>query len=176
MDTCNIIREESLEKGFFFEDFDSYESFIESDFFQNYYDLWNYVLRYSSDENILQLYTTNKRVENLQRMLVMLGYLKITDLSWSFRDIEPDYCSMPQNTSLCDSETLTFYLWVFWSKTDRAVRDIQWDEWLETDWEVWWDTRDLLYRKIYQMIHDGLNDERNNIFTLTHEELSKMCS
>jgi hypothetical protein len=172
----NIISQKSLNKGFSFESFENYDDFIKSAFFKKYYNLWEEDFMYNANANFIQKYTWgNLSVMNLQRMLVMLGYMNINDLGWYFRELEPDYCSMSEFTSQCDINDPYLYFWVHGKKTNEAIRKFQSESWIVTDWIVWEMTKDQLYTQIFHHIHDAHNPRREEVFKITNIELKKLC-
>ncbi len=129
--------------------FEDYDSFVESDFFKKYYNLWNKDLFSSPDEHLLQRYsisTTLPYTEALHRILVILWYISVDKFVWNFCDVEP---GKPE----CDRESKWRYFWVFWPATRKAVREFQSDYGINPNKRVWDDTKKILYKRVFLSFH-----------------------
>jgi len=142
--------------------FDNYESFIASDFFKKYYDLWIRDLRVKSLWDIVEwkphpdeydtewysgpvwwknLLPANEYDARLQRMLLVLWYLKLNDFSLE------EYIDGERH----ESEVSTF--WILWKNENRAIREFQKNYELETDGIVGEYTKEVLYHLVYYFFH-----------------------
>ena len=175
-EVCEIVSQDSLENGFIFESFDTFESFTQSDSFKKFYDLGANHLKYDADRYILQLYWLSEeklQVMNLQRMFVVLWYMDIWDFQWMYSNIESDFCSISKHEDTCNTLDPFLYFGVFGYQTDNAVRNFQSENDLVVDGIVWETTKWKLYTKIYNAAHNINN--RFSVFQKTNQELRNLC-
>jgi hypothetical protein len=135
-----------------FPTFKSFNEFKTSSFFQQYYDLWDEVLRFNRAQQVLQMYwvidVTHAR--NLQRIFTGLWYMQKSNFHWNYCDINADdqFCEWDKA-----QDDALFYFWVFWVKTQIAVWKFQVNNCLDMDYEVWVDTSNVLFHQIYDHLH-----------------------
>jgi murein L,D-transpeptidase YcbB/YkuD len=147
--------------------FEGYESFRDSDFFSRYYDLWEENISFSRDDYFLQLHSLDVQayfIEKLQRILVVLWCLEMSDFIWNYCDISPEERD-------CERISELRYFWVFWPKTYSAVRAFQREFSLPDDGIVWEQTRTSLYQTIFHSLHNSL---RQNCYTETQQEIQNI--
>ncbi len=137
-----------------FPKFECLEDFQNSSFFQKYYVLWEEDISFDRDKNFLQQYGLfdSRKIQNLQRILIALGYLDASVLSGSYCDIHADSMECWSQTWE-EADDPLFYFGVFGWKTMEAVKLFQKNNILAPDGIVWPKTREILYQKIFEIFH-----------------------
>lgn len=122
--------------------FSSFQDFKNSDFFLRNYNLGEETLFFDyeswNQQRLNLVFDTN--IQKLQVMLIFLWYMTEEELYWDYWIDESG------------KHTIS-YFWLGWPVTFSHVEEFQIDEDIEVDGVVWEETRERLYRKIYEVFH-----------------------
>jgi len=161
------IKDESR-KGLVLEVFEDYESFVQSDFFDEYYNLRNREIRAKDIYEIAQwrlvpndydeewyiwpwpkreYLLANEDDMKVQRILLILWYMEISDF-----DLDPEVV-------INRHEDETSYFWILRKKEDTSIKRLQSDYGIKIDGIVWVDTKRVLYRLVYEFFHSSEREE-----------------
>lgn len=160
---------EEYPNGVDFPNFLSYEEFLESDFFNRYYNLWEENISFHPDTHFLQDYSLDPTaifVERIHRMLTILWYLDVEIFSGNT-------CrrTSEEPGENCEEEFPWRYFWVFGPQTDAAIRRFQTHYWLPVDGVVWSETKRNFYYVVYHKFH---NTHRAICSRETQKEIKKI--